>query len=159
MINEKLVERLRSLGIDRENYRVLALLPLVQVAWADGRVQQAEEQLITEAATQLGLEPGGTWVGVLQSWLRSPPSDLDYLRGQQALLALAQLSASDLDQSTLGELIDLSAEVAQAAGGLFGVMFQIEDTEKRALNDIAQILSLGPTIDWSRVKVEETTTW
>jgi hypothetical protein len=41
---------LDELGVDRDNFRVLALLPLVYVAWADGKVQSAERSLIHRLA-------------------------------------------------------------------------------------------------------------
>ena len=41
---------LGKLGIDRDDHRVLGLLPLVHIAWADGTVQRAERELIIATA-------------------------------------------------------------------------------------------------------------
>ncbi len=160
MTDDLLQDRLRYLGIDESNYPVLALLPLVQVAWADGKIQKAEHRLIAQTAVRLGLQTGGSWESVLGDWLRTPPSALQYVRGQQVLLALAQRSGTmSFDMGTLTDLVDLAIEVAEAAGGLFGLMFQVEEEERRALSDLAQILSLGPSIDWSRLRENGDTDW
>src|SRR5690242_6916183 len=41
-----IVDRIEQLGFTGESIRVLDLLPLVHVAWADGRVQRSERALI-----------------------------------------------------------------------------------------------------------------
>ena len=37
-----------ALGIDPEDYRVLKLLPLVYVAWADGKMESVERSRIVQ---------------------------------------------------------------------------------------------------------------
>ena len=46
MDDEQLIKTIHYMGIDRENYPIVALLPLVQVAWADGDVHDREKELI-----------------------------------------------------------------------------------------------------------------
>jgi len=41
---------LAELKIPRENYRLVMMLPMVYVAWADGRIQAAERKLILQIA-------------------------------------------------------------------------------------------------------------
>ena len=45
---------LAELKIPRENYRLVMLLPMVYVAWADGRIQSAERKLILQIASDRG---------------------------------------------------------------------------------------------------------
>lgn len=51
--------RLRSLGFDGENARVLDVLPLVLVAWADGSVSSAERAVVMRAVEARGVDPHG----------------------------------------------------------------------------------------------------
>ena len=46
---------LKELRVPREAYRVVALLPLVYVAWADGKIQKSERDVILRIAREQGL--------------------------------------------------------------------------------------------------------
>lgn len=157
MDDRELTEALARLGLDRRNHRAVALLPLVEVAWADGRVQRAEKRLIGEIAQRYGLEPGDEW---LQRWLKKRPTPTTFLAARTVLLALmarsgrAEVKAPD----DLADLLDLCVAVAEAAGGLFGLAFTYEQSERECIQEIAHSLQLGPALpqqvaqDW-----EETT--
>ena len=59
---------LQELKVPREAYRVVSLLPLVYVAWADGKVQKAERDVILRIAREQGLlDHGGD--AALERWL------------------------------------------------------------------------------------------
>ena len=138
---------LSDLGVGRDNLKILALLPLVQVAWADGVVQAEEREVIRGAADRLGIDD----VTLLEGWMSRPPSALQFLAGQQILLALTTRGEGGLMPETLPALVDWCGEVAEAAGGLFGLAFRIEASERAVIAEIANLLQLGPTIDWDRV--------
>ena len=147
MTNAEIEAGLSALGVDRDNLKVLALLPLVQVAWADGVVQGAERAVIRAAAGRLGLEAPD----VLEGWLDKRPTSLQFLTGQQILLALTARGTGGLMPETLPLLVEWCGEVAEAAGGLFGVAFKIEASERAVIAEIANLLQLGPAIDWDAV--------
>ncbi len=147
MTNEEIELGLKSLGIDRDNVKLVALLPLVQVAWADGTVQQAERKVIRDAAARLDLED----TKALETWLVKKPSTLQFLTGNQILLALSARGEGKLMPETLPLLIEWCSEVAEAAGGLFGLAFTVEASERVAIAEIANLLQLGPAVDWDAV--------
>jgi uncharacterized membrane protein YebE (DUF533 family) len=65
---------LAELKIPKDAYRLVMLLPLVYVAWADGKIQTQERKLILGIAEDRGLlEHGGR--ETLEYWLSVPPSD------------------------------------------------------------------------------------
>jgi uncharacterized tellurite resistance protein B-like protein len=76
MRDEAIIDALQSLGIDRASYKVIALLPLVEMAWADGKVQEEERRLILRIASNHG-RLGGEGLRVLENWLavRAEPRD------------------------------------------------------------------------------------
>ena len=60
MHDDVLRSRLQALGVDADTWHVVALLPLVQVAWADGHVHDDERRSIMERARAgLPLDPLG----------------------------------------------------------------------------------------------------
>ncbi len=147
----ELIARLEHLGIDQASYRAIALLPLVEVAWADGAVQRAEKDLIVKAAEENYFDMGDG-ARILQGWLDRRPSEEYFAKGRELLVALAQRDAgigSDMGGETLVGLIDLCERVAASAGGLFGLAFTVEALEKDAIRDISRALALSPQVNWT----------
>ncbi len=143
MTDEALIDELRHLGIDRHSHRVVALLPLVQVAWADGAVQGAEARLIRRLAEEHHMVDGDG-ARVLETWLAEPPTAEYVARGRACLVELARREGSDLgdglDARTLDEVVALCERVARAAGGLFGVLWTVDARERAAIAEIARAL-------------------
>ena len=142
---------LEELGIDRDNFRVLGLLPLVYVAWADGTVQRAEKKVIYRLARQTG------WVNaagakLLESWEPSP----EYTqRGMSLLCALAEGADRRLRVSitpdSLTYLTVMCGRVAAAAGGAMGLQNPIDEEEERALIEIAAAFEIRDASSWQRL--------
>lgn len=145
MTDRELTEALALLGLDRANHRAIGLLPLIEVAWADGRVQRAERDLIVKTAARYGIEPGDAW---LDRWLKRRPPATTFLTARTVLLALmARAGRSEWSApETLEALLDLCTDVAAAAGGLFGLAFTIERSERACMEEIATSLALGPAL-------------
>ena len=139
MTDAELLSGLATLGIDRTSYRVILLLPLVQVAWADGRIQSQERELILRVAEEHGLLSGPSG-DVLRGWLAQAPTQEQIETGRRLLVALTHRPrgmGSELDSSALEDVKQLSLEVAQAAGGLFDSLFTVEEAERAALDEIS----------------------
>lgn len=148
MDDAKLIEELNYLGIDEESHRVIALLPLVQVGWADGRIQPAEREIILAAAHQRGLV-AGDGARVLKGWLEHPPTRSYQQRGRAVLFELARRQGAlgeGFKLETIEEVLELCQKVASAAGGVFGFIGRVEPSEKEVLQEIAQALDVAREI-------------
>ncbi len=146
MDDRELVDSLHYLGIDETNCRVIALLPLARVAWADGGVQPAERTAILTIARQGGFVDDET-ARTLEGWLTNAPSDAYFARGSTVIVALAKRGGgldSGLDASTVEAVLGYCEVVARAAGGLFGLAFAVNAAERQALADIAEALRVDP---------------
>jgi len=142
MTDEELHRELALLGVDRTTWRAVLLLPVVQVAWADGEIQTAERARILQMAHDEGLldHAGGD---VVRRWLERPPDAAFHARGQRVLVALVQRHrgpGAELDAGTLEQVRARCLAVAKAAGGLFNLVFTVDDNEKRALDAISRSL-------------------
>lgn len=149
MNDRELRDALYGLGLDEQSLPAVALLPLVEVAWADGRIQKAERTLILDVARERGgLSPDGE--ALLETWLRYRPSDRYLNQGRQVLAALAHRGHGEggVTARTLEEVVALCSEVAEAAGGVFGRIGAIDPAEKAAINEIASALSLTRRPSW-----------
>lgn len=145
MTDEELREALATIGIREQDLRAVLLLPLVEVAWSDGRIQQTERDVIRKIARSYGLvsTPGAQ---ALAGWLETPPSDEVRQLARRVVVALGtrfQGPTADLG-SFLIDTVEAHCEaVARAAGGLFGVAFTIGDEEREALREVREALR-GP---------------
>ena len=150
---DHLLKQLEDLGINKENYRVLALLPLVLVAWADGKVQPAELDRILEIARRRVFLPASA-MEVFEGWLVNKPSD-DYVK--KSLAALVELGrrkrgvGADLSARDLRKLLDLSFDIAVCAGGLWGDVFSVTDDEEQIVDELAQVLNIDDGQSWKEM--------
>jgi hypothetical protein len=146
---------LHGLGVDDESCRVIALLPLVQVAWADGRIQDREKTIIQKVALERGLLEG-EGAKLLEGWLRFRPSAGYLGRGRTALAELAKRARRDdgVSPETLGDVVALCEQVASAAGGLFDRVATVSGAERGALTEIAAALAIEKGAKWDEVMQE-----
>lgn len=119
MDSQTLHATLADMGMDRLSQRAVAALPLVQIAWSDGSVQEAERDLILRVADEQ-LFLGEEGAVLLSDWLRHRPSDAYFTRGRTVLHALVALGTGGIEPGVLKHLEELAEKVARAAGGWFG---------------------------------------
>jgi len=142
MTDDELHGELALLGVDRDTWRAVLLLPVVQVAWADGEVQTPERARILEMAHSEGLldTPGGD---VVRRWLEIPPDEATLQRGRRVLVALVQRHrgpGAELGDDALQQVEQRCLEVAKAAGGLFDLVFTVDEQEQQVLRAISDEL-------------------
>jgi len=152
-MDDTLLQDLRQLGLTENSYRALLLLPLVEVAWADGRIQAAEAREIEDIARKNGFFSAEAQ-SLLQKWLAAPPSDTERELGMRTLVELARRrggAGASLEVKTLQDLFELSYQVASAAGGFFGLSSPISAEERASLDRIAAVLHIDDGGSWSEL--------
>lgn len=142
---------LRELKVPREAYRVVSLLPLVYVAWADGKIQKSERDVILRIARENGLLTHGG-EDALARWLTEPPTRQQLQANLAALNELARrdrgslTGAAGADEEQL--LLAWCQDVADAAGGMLGLGRARTDAETAALKTIAATLDMSNASQW-----------
>jgi len=138
--DEAVVERIHALGLAGDVVEIIHLLPLVQIAWADGAVSIAERTAILRAVEAHGVAPGSPAATFMASLLESRPSDtlLD------EILAILRdiLAARDLHPTSM---LEACQKVAEASGGLLGLGNKVSAEERDAIQKVVR--ALGPAID------------
>ncbi len=136
------LDRLLRLGLSTETVAALSLMPLIEVAWADGRVDKKERAAVLAAAEQYGLEPGDVSHLLLEGRLSERPGSdlLDTWKTYVRMLTRA------LDRDTLttlrGDLMARARQVAEASGGRLGLGSKISSRELAKLDELEQAFSL-----------------
>jgi tellurite resistance protein len=152
-VDAELIQRLESIGLTVSTSRLVALLPLVQVAWADGSIQAEERKLILDIAKKRGFadEAG---MPVLEKWLTTEPSKFVYSTGRKlvnALVSRYKLEMPNLEKGTIEEVVAYCSGVAEAAGGVFGFA-KVAAAEKQVIAEIAEALNVKNPKSWAEVK-------
>jgi hypothetical protein len=136
--DEELIHQLSALGITRETLPVLHLVPLLQVAWADGEIQDEERVLLLQAADEANVTgPART---TFEGMLHKQPSPEFFDASMSFIKAMLAAMPEDKAQDAAANLQALTWRVADAAGGLFGLFGRVGGTEKAALRQIAERL-------------------
>lgn len=131
----KVADRLRRLGFDADTAKVLDLMPLIHVAWADGTVQYNERATILRVLEERGFEPGSDVARFVESMLEHRPAE-SFL--EESLDVLRDLLA---DKGRGGAaVVDLCAKVAESAGVFFGLGGEISTKERELIGHIAETL-------------------
>jgi hypothetical protein len=116
--NPELLRRVIALGVRLDTGPAFLLAPLVQVAWAEGKVPDRERATVLRLAEARGVEAGSPAHTQLLKWLHERPSDdlfdaaMEVMRG-----GLALLPPGDREER-LKHIVQACHEVAEASGGL-----------------------------------------
>jgi cytochrome P450 len=147
---------LAQLNIDRDSFRVVGLMPLVYVGWADGKLQRTERSRIRQIAAEKGWL-AGNGQAILDRWLSQPPSDEEVRAGLELIASLAHEErglGTSVPESTLQDLLYLCREVAVAAGGHLGypmAQSAISEVESTALAHVAEVFAIDSGRTWKQL--------
>lgn len=135
--SEALLARLRSLGYDDDTARVVDMLPLIHVAWADGEVQRSERARIFEVLERRNIaSDSNAWL-LVEALLETRPARA-YL--QESLDLLRDIIAESGRDAR--SIVDMCAAIAETAGGILGFGNKVTDEEAEAISNIARALGV-----------------
>ncbi len=134
--DEAVLERLVDLEIGPDTWTALSLIPLVEVAWADGVLEDKERKAILEAAADTGVRPGKTSYELLESWLgEKPDGRLLEVWGEYVVGIAGRLDESG-KRTLHDEIIGGARRVAEAAGGILGFGNKISSEEQAVIDKL-----------------------
>ena len=144
----------KQLGIPQSDYRVLKLLPLVYVAWADGKMEQvAKERIVLLARKKYHLSPGGA--ALLDKWLEKPPTHAYVAEALRDMYFLAQAADElDLDFDELEALLAHAEAIARSSAEALDEPKAVSPQEDQALEEIARELHVDRGESWTRLDRE-----
>ena len=129
------LEHLVDLGVSGHTLAALSLVPLIHVAWADGKMDEREREAVLMAASGKGIEKGTASYKLLSGWLDQKPDPILF----DAWRAYIQELASSLVPGQRGllksQILAFAQTVAESAGGFLG-MKSVSAAEKSALEQI-----------------------
>lgn len=137
--DQKVLSELIDLNLNPENLLALWLVPLTQVAWADGRVEQAEREAVLAALAQHGYSSDSPAWQLLDSWLDHRPDEKVLTAWKNYAQAVVETVGEERLIALRDALRKRAREVAEAAGGVFCI-HPVSRAEEIVLNEIDDVL-------------------
>ena len=132
--NDQVLQALAAMNLGGTAAVVLALFPLVEVAWADGTVDPKERQVMLDQAANVGITKGSEAAEFLAHWLDVRPELTwqalwaDYVR--ELVKTMKPEDRAALKQEVLGR----ARAVAEVSGGFLGLGWRVSTTKQRVID-------------------------
>lgn len=142
-----LLQKVVAQGLTQESGPALLLAPLVQIAWAEGKVTPEERDEILEIARQRGIEDGSPAHAQLLEWLAKRPSDELFEVSEMSIkVGISVLPPTERD-ARIKDIVSQCRRVAAASGGsglarLLGLAHSVSQQEEIVLAAITARLTL-----------------
>jgi hypothetical protein len=141
--DQEVLEALQDLGYTSETIQLLHIVPLVEVAWAEGGVADREREMIFKIAEARGIQPDSVAHEMLSHWLENKPSERFFDNSLRAIRILFDLLPEDRRLAGRRDLIAYCIQIASAvASGIFG-RGGINDEERALIARIATEIGQG----------------
>jgi hypothetical protein len=138
--NPELLARAREVGVTAETAPAFFLAPLVQVAWAEGKVSKREHETVLRLAQERDIEEGSPAYKQLDAWLEQRPDDALFDTAVEVLkYGFAVLPLKEREERTV-RVVEACREVAAASGTelahLLGLGSGVSKIEASMLDDL-----------------------
>ena len=141
--DQEVLEALQDLGYTSETIMLLHIVPLVEVAWAEGGAADREREMIFKIAKARGVQPGSVAHEMLSHWLENKPSERFFENSLRAIRVIFDLLPEDQRKAGRRDLISYCAQIASAvSSGIFGPG-GISDDERALIAHIASEIGQG----------------
>ena len=134
--NEAILDRLLELDVQAETVAALALVPLIQVVWADGHLDDREREAVLTAAKSSGLSEETVEYDLLANWLSRRPDRNLREAWQSYIEGLCERLNQEERDSLKDEWLGRARAVAEASGGVLGLGSKISKEEAEVLEEM-----------------------
>ena len=132
----QLLKELEQLGFTPDTVGLLPLVPIVQMAWAEGGVTKAERDSIVRLARSRGIEEGSAADRQLTEWMTNQPAEAVFTGARRLIRAMLDAGAAPTGTLSADDLVKYCEEIASASGGFLGIG-RISAEERTMLSSIA----------------------
>jgi hypothetical protein len=119
--DERILGKLIELRVRPETLASLAVIPLVEIAWADGSLDRRERQALLSAAAAIGMNKQGIDYQLLESWMTIPPELILFETWEFYVRALSSQLNEEERTRLRDEVLRHAREIAEASGGILGL--------------------------------------
>ena len=138
LTDPELLKDLEDLGFTPDTIALLPMVPVIQMAWAEGGITPAERTLIADLARQRGMAQGSAADRQLQEWMDTRPDASVFSRATRLIRAILD-SGQDPGMMSAEEVVKQAEKIAHASGGILGLA-RVSSEEKAILASLASEL-------------------
>ena len=136
--NDEVLDKLCAMGIEADTWAAVSIAPLVEVAWADGKIDAPERQAVLSGAEANGITSDSPGYQLLESWLaHRPDGRLLEVWGAFIVGLCAELGENERE-SLKNQILGRARSVAEATGGFLGLGRKISNEEQVILAELAK---------------------
>ena len=133
--SEKTIDELAALGIDYTALKVVSLIPLIQVAWADNYMDSKEIEAILRAAHAEGIEEDSVEFSLVEHWINENPDPSLFQAWKDFTADSIKNMANEDIEILKSHILNISQKVAESAGGFLG-FGSVSDVEQVVIKQI-----------------------
>ena len=134
--DEAVLDKLVELEIRPGTWAALALIPQVEVAWADGKASAKERRAVLSAAEANGIAKGSAAHDLLESWLEVRP-DPRFLEAWGAYIVEICSNLNAAERNALeSEILERAIQVGKVEGGILGLGSKLSDAERTVIDEL-----------------------
>ncbi len=126
------LDQLVAAGVSATTLAALTLVPLVAVAWADGKIDDNERTVLLTGAEKAGLDKGHAGYGLFEGWLAKAPGPDMMSAWKRYVSALP----ADARAMIRGDILGRARTVAEAAGGFLHFGNKVSAAEQAVLTEL-----------------------
>ena len=128
-----LLAELQELGFTADTVSLLPLVPVLELAWAEGGITAAERQQLVSLARTRGIAEGTAADTQLTAWMATRPAPEVFAKAGRLISALLDSGAPAAKGLTADQLVKYAEQIAAASGGLLGLRIRAVSMEERDL--------------------------
>lgn len=141
--NDEILQALQGLGYNHETVKLLHLMPIIHIAWANGKMSAKERRLIIDVAREAGVAEGSEADHRLQALLEKAPSQEIWDASFLAIRAVLAAVPGEERDSVRNNVLTFSTAIASLSKGLFGIESLGSSAERSALERVVNELAPG----------------
>jgi hypothetical protein len=138
--DQAFLNRLAAIGFSPETALAITLIPLIVVAWADGKMDDREREAILQAARERGVAAERIGLQLLKDGLARQPDPKLFASWKAYVGRLWSYFTADERWQMRSNCLESVREVAEAAGGILGLTSKISAEERRVIEEIEKLL-------------------
>lgn len=140
--NPEILDALANLKLGGAAVMVMSMFPLVEVAWADNKVDDRERLMVLQQAENVGITKDSEASLLLGNWLDERP-DLSWHQLWADYVGELVKRLTPEDRELLkSEVLGRARIVAEASGGLLFAGFAVSAAEKRVLEKLEKAFAV-----------------
>jgi len=138
--DSSLLQELQDMGFTPDTVMLLPLVPVLEVAWAEGGITSSERHLLLKLARSRGVDEDSAADRQLQAWMSTRPEPLVFERAGRLIAALLTSGSEQARAGLTGEdLVAHCEKIAAISGGILGMGY-VSREERELLSRIASDL-------------------